>query len=86
MLLKISVNVVKFDLFNALFTNSKLFKKRKKIVVVFQKLKKLSWDFKHRVCLFDAGTGSVHKHQSVGAINLKAAIYKNGLFIKLSNA
>ena len=34
----------------------------KKIVVVFQKLKKLSWDFKHRVCLFDAGTGSVHKH------------------------
>ena len=86
MLLKISVNVVKFYLSNALFADGKLFKKRKKIVVVFQKLKKLSWDFKHRVCLFDAGTGSVHKHQSIGAIALKAAIYKNSLFIKLSDA
>ena len=86
MLLKISINIVKFNISNALFADGKLFKKRKKIVVIFQKLKKFSWNFKHRVCLFDAGTGSVHKHQSVGAIALKAAIYKNGFFIKLCDA
>ena len=83
MFLVIGVNIAKFQIRHALFTDSKLLKKAEKIVVVFQKSKKLGLDTQPLGGLSHARAGSLHQHQRVRLVRLKALRHQHGLLLKL---
>ena len=83
MLLVIGVNIAKFQIRHALFADSKLLKKAEKIVVVFQKSKKLGRDTQPLGGLSHARAGSLHQHQRVRLVSLKAPRHQHGFLLKL---